>query len=68
VGSVVFGAGNDWDSATARTVGVGQSMVHEYRDAAYGDDFWVQKVTTPTGVAGSTVTVNDTGGTWLLPR
>ncbi len=62
-GSLVFGAGNDWDAATARTVGDGQAIVHEYPDTASGDDFWAQKVTAPTGAAGSTVTVNDTAPT-----
>jgi RHS repeat-associated protein len=62
-GSVVFGAGNDWDNPTARALGSGQSMVHEYRDTSIGDDYWVQKVTTPTLASGQTVTVNDTAPT-----
>ena len=62
-GSLVFGAGNDWDGATARTVGAGQAMLREYRDTVSGDDFWAQKVTAPTGATGSTVTVNDTAPT-----
>jgi RHS repeat-associated protein len=59
-GSVVFGAGNDWDSATPRTLGTGQTLAHEYSDTATGDDFWAQKITTPTSAAGAVVTVNDT--------
>ena len=62
-GSLVFGAGNDWDAATPRTVGAGQAMLHEYPDTVNGDDLWAQNVTAPTGVAGSTITVGDTAPT-----
>lgn len=62
-GSLVFGAGNDWDGAVARTVGTGQAMVHEYHDTVSGDDFSAQKVTAATGTAGSTTTVNDSAPT-----
>jgi len=53
-GSVVFAAGNDWDSATARTPLSGQETLHEFVDSAVGDDFWTQKITGPTGVPGAT--------------
>jgi len=52
-GSLVFGAGNDWDSAIARTPLAGQSVVHEFVDSSVGDDFWVQKVNSPTVAPGS---------------
>src|SRR5262249_17378589 len=29
-GSVVYGVGNDWDNAIARTLGANQAMVHQY--------------------------------------
>jgi RHS repeat-associated protein len=62
-GSLVFATGNDYDSATARTLGTGQSLVHEFSDSASGDDFWAQRTTSATGAAGTTVTMNDTAPT-----
>ncbi len=41
-GSWVWGAGSDWDKATARTVGPNQTKVNEYLAPA-GDTFWVQR-------------------------
>jgi hypothetical protein len=38
--SWVFGVGNDWDTATARTIGGSQTMVHQYL-ARTGDTIWV---------------------------
>jgi len=58
-GSWVFGVGNDWDHATARTLGGGQTLVHQYL-ATIGDTYWVQRMTTPTASAGTSVTINDT--------
>jgi len=60
--SWVFGVGNDWDNATARTVPAGQTMVHQYL-ATVGDTYWVQSQTAPTPVAGTVVTINDTAPT-----
>ncbi len=62
-GSLVFGSGYDWNGATPRTIGAGQTLVHEFSDTVNGDDFWAQQVTAPTGAVGSTVTVNDTAPT-----
>jgi hypothetical protein len=62
-GSWVFAVGNDWDSAAARTLPPSQTMVHEWRDTAVGDDFWVQRLTTPTAAAGAPVTMNATAPT-----
>ncbi|HEY5877444.1 MAG TPA: Ig-like domain-containing protein [Nakamurella sp.] len=59
-GSWVWAAGNDWDGATARTVGAGQTKVDEY--LAAGDTFWVQRQTSPSTGA-SPVTINDTAPT-----
>ena len=59
-GSVVYGVGNDWDRAVARTIPAGQTKVHEFVDTAVGDTFWVQAANGTTGAAGSTVTLNAT--------
>jgi hypothetical protein len=61
-GSFVFGAGNDWDGATARTLAAGQELVNEaFSDA--GDTFWVQRVSGAVAVAGTPVTIDDTAPT-----
>jgi chitodextrinase len=57
--SQVWGVGNDWDHATARTVGTGQTKVSEFLAPA-ADTFWVQRLTNPVPASGTTVTVNDT--------
>jgi Domain of unknown function (DUF1929)/Bacterial Ig-like domain/Glyoxal oxidase N-terminus len=61
-GSWVFGVGNDWDHATARTLGSNQTLVHQYL-ATIGDTYWVQRMTNPTASAGTSVTINDTAPT-----
>jgi chitodextrinase len=61
-GSVVWGVGNDWDGATSRTVGSGQTLVDQYVASNIGDTFWVQKVNA-TSTAGQVVTVSDTAPT-----
>ncbi|HEV8528080.1 MAG TPA: galactose oxidase-like domain-containing protein [Actinomycetes bacterium] len=60
-GSWVWGAGNDYDRAIARTVGSNQTKVDEYL-APSGDTFWVQRqnAVTPTP---DPVTINDTAPT-----
>lgn len=62
-GSWVFGVGNDWDRAVARTLPSDQSIVHQWVDTGVGDTFWSQRVTAPTAAAGTTVTVRDTAPT-----
>lgn len=62
-GSLVFGVGNDYDNAVARTPGPGQSISHEWLDLTTGDTYWAQAVTAPTTSAGQVVTVNDTAPT-----
>jgi len=61
-GSWVFGVGDDWDNATARTVGTNQTMVHQYL-ATVGDTYWVQRQTSTTPASGTVVTINDTAPT-----
>jgi hypothetical protein len=58
-GSWVIGVGNDFDNATARTLGAGQTLVHQDL-ASSGDTYWVQMQTSPTPLSGTTVTINDT--------
>jgi uncharacterized repeat protein (TIGR01451 family) len=60
--SWVFGVGNDYDRATARTVGAGQRLVHQDL-APINDTYWVQMQNTATPLAGSNVTINDTAPT-----
>jgi Domain of unknown function (DUF4082)/Bacterial Ig-like domain/Bacterial Ig domain/SdrD B-like domain len=60
--SWVFGVGNDYDNAIARTPGSGQSLVHQFL-ASIGDTYWVQMQNAPTPTSGTTVTINDTAPT-----
>ena len=60
--SLVLGVENDWDNATARTLGAGQTMIHQYLTST-GDTYWVQRQTNTTPAAGTTVTINDTAPT-----
>jgi hypothetical protein len=57
-GSWVWGVGDDWDTATARTVGTGQTKYDEYL-ASSRDTYWAQSQTAPGGSANSTVTISD---------
>ena len=61
-GAWVWGVGNDWDRASAHTVGTNQTKVDEYL-ASVGDTMWVQRQTAPTPLAGTSVTLNDTAPT-----
>jgi hypothetical protein len=61
-GSLVLGVGNDWDSPTRRTVGSGQTLVHQYLPPV-GDTYWVQMESSTTPASGTTVTINDTAPT-----
>jgi hypothetical protein len=60
--SWVLGVGNDYDKATARTVGANQTMVHQLLSTT-GDTYWVQRQNSTTAVSGTTVTINDTAPT-----
>lgn len=57
--SWVYGVGNDFDNATPRTPGSGQSLVHEDLSVT-GDTYWVQMQNSPSYVAGTAVPINDT--------
>src|ERR1051326_6472598 len=50
--SWVFGVGNDYDNAIARTPGTGQALGHQYL-ATIGDTYWVQKQNSFTAVSGT---------------
>ena len=52
-GSWVFGVGNDWDRAATRTVGAGQTMVHQWVDSTTGDTYWTQSTSAPTPASGT---------------
>jgi hypothetical protein len=58
-GSLAYAVGNDWDEATARTLGPNQMMLHQYLDTTSGDTFWSQYTGQITGPAGESVTLND---------
>ena len=60
--SWVFGVGNDYDNARARTPAAGQSLVHQYLSPA-GDTYWVQMQNSSTPASGTTVRINDTAPT-----
>ena len=61
-GSWVWGIGNDWDQAKARTLGSGQTLFDQFL-AAVGDTYWVQSQTTAGNAANTVVTLNDTAPT-----
>jgi hypothetical protein len=61
-GSWVWAVGEDWDRATARTVGPGQALVDQYLSPS-GDSFWTQRQNATTPAAGTTVVINDTAPT-----
>jgi hypothetical protein len=61
-GSWVLGVGDDFDNATSRTLGGGQTLVHQYL-STMGDTYWVQRLSAPVPNAGTSVTINDTAPT-----
>jgi beta-lactam-binding protein with PASTA domain len=62
-GAVVYGVGNDWDNATARTLGANQTLVHQFVDTTSGDTYWVQARTGAIAAANTSVQLNDTAPT-----
>ena len=60
--SWVMGVGTDWDRAAARTVGLNQTMVHQFMPSV-GSTYWVQRQNNPTPLSGTTVVINDTAPT-----
>lgn len=61
--SLIFAAGNDWDSATARGLPTGWVPLDQWLNTQTGDTFWSQYTNQPTGPAASRITVSDTSPT-----
>jgi|HubBroStandDraft_4_1064222.scaffolds.fasta_scaffold00167_6 hypothetical protein len=61
-GSWVFGVGNDFDNAIARTPATGQSLVHQYL-TPFGDTYWMQMQSATTPNSGTVVSISDTAPT-----
>ena len=59
-GSWVFGVGEDYSRAAARTLGANQSLISQWVDTAPGETFWVQGQSGVTPSPGTSVTLNDT--------
>jgi hypothetical protein len=57
--SWVWGVGFDWTAAVNRKLGPGQTMFQQTKDPASDTD-WVQYVTAPVPVPGTSVTLSDT--------
>jgi hypothetical protein len=55
---MIFGVGNDWNHAIARTTGPNQSLVHQYL-APVDDTCWVQRINGAVPVSGTSVTLDD---------
>jgi hypothetical protein len=62
-GSLSYAVGNDYDSATARTVGSGQALVSQWVDTGTGDTYWVQGRTSVSSGAHKSVTLGDSAPT-----
>ena len=60
--SLVLGVGNDFDNAISRTLGSGQTVIHQYLTAV-GDTYWVQMQTAAIPLSGTDVQINDTAPT-----
>lgn len=61
-GSWVFGVGNDYDNAIARTPAPGQTVLHQDL-TSLGDTYWVQMQNAPTPLSGTTTGIADTAPT-----
>jgi hypothetical protein len=60
--SLVVGVGNDYDDAKARTIGTGQTLIHQFLSPT-GDTYWMQRQTAATPLSSTSVTLNDTAPT-----
>jgi hypothetical protein len=59
-GAWVWGVGDDWDGAIARTPVTGQALPYQYLDTRIGNTFWVQDQTTRVATAGTEAVLSDT--------
>ena len=62
-GSLVFGVGNDWDTAVARVAAAGQTLFHQWVDTSTGDTYWVQSLNAAVAAASTAVKLSDTSPT-----
>ncbi len=60
--SLVIGVGVDPQRAIARTAAAGQYLVHQYL-ASNAGTYWVQSLSGPTALSGTSVTMNDSAPT-----
>jgi len=60
--SWVFGVGNDFDNAIARTAGANQTVTRQFLTPA-GDTYWVQMQNNVTPASGTAVSINDSAPT-----
>ena len=58
INSLVMGVGEDPTRAAVRTVGSGQTLLHQYL-APDLETYWVQRLSIPTALIGSSAIVND---------
>jgi hypothetical protein len=56
--SWVFGVGADWTHATLRSVGAGQTLLHDDQSTENDDEYWVQYMTNATPASGTLVTLD----------
>ncbi len=61
--SLVLAVGNDWDTATARTLPTGLVMLDQWPDTRTGDTFWSEYTNQTTGAAGTVVHIGATAPT-----
>ena len=60
--SLVVGIGNDYDYAIPRTLLAGQTLIHQDLSSTQ-DTYWVQRMSAPTPVKGTRVTLGDSAPT-----
>ena len=58
--SLIFAVGEDWDTATARTMPPGWVPLDQWLDTRTGDTYWSQYTNVPVPAAGTLVTAGDT--------
>ena len=67
--SWVWAVGDDWNNATARTIGSNQTLLDQYLNSSSGDTYWTQYQNGQAQPSGASVVTNDsapTGDSWNL--
>ena len=59
--SLVFGVGNDGTASAPRSVGSGQTLLHQFLSGSR--TAWTQRITSPVAASGTTAIVNDVAPT-----